>query len=140
MQVVLIPGHRIVRRQDGPVHSLESSSEKGGGDANNAVIGSVPGNVVFRIVRRLHFAKAHERFHLVHVASNRLLHLMQFMNVIVGCYLEKAPLAMSQPPQGPVQQFPAVRLTMTGDVAGQFKKRLRDLQCRRCVGTFLLVA
>ena len=87
------------------------------------MVGTVPGDEATQPVH-LHFTKTHKRFHLMRVASQKLVHLHKCVNVVVRNDLHQILLRSSWPPKVPVENVPAIVVTMNAYVFGKRHKLL----------------
>ena len=130
-----VPGDTPLGCQDGPAHLREAAGEKRRDGFNNVMFGLEPGHVqgpvhwtaLESVV--LKGAKAHKRFHLVHVAPHRLRHLRGLDAVGVKWVVAQAWLVRVAPKQA-VQKPKALRVAVQNDVLAQQQKVGRHTHTR----------
>jgi hypothetical protein len=109
-QRVSLPHSRAVRRGDRPVHVGETPGEERNGASQNLVLGLEPCEIRFCGTLPLHFAKTHERMHLVTFAIDGALHRLRPAHVEICLILEQPAVLMKRAPGQAIHQLPSPRI------------------------------
>ena len=143
---VRVPGNTLVRGQDRPPHDRKAFCEKWSGQAKHTVVGPVPRDVVlaraFRLgfFRLLDFAKANEGVHLVQITRDLLAQPLHQGNIVVQLVTQQVPICL-QTPQQPIEQIPALRVTVGAGKLRLFQERFRhEWRRRRCPQRRIIVS
>ena len=123
-----IPVRRPARRQDRPAHHAEAVGEERRHQLHDVVVRPVPGDECLGAPLLDDPAEAHEGLHLVGVAPDRLLQRREAADVVVHLVVEQVRLAMGLAPEEAVEQGPAPRVRMAGDLAGEVEEAAGDAQ------------
>ncbi len=129
-----VPGGARFRRHDGPVHGAEPLDEEGRRQSHDVMlgfepseIGGSPGGAVGLRFGRCHFLEAHERRHLVTVATHRFRHMLDAEHVVVGRDVEELRLVL-QPIEHAIQEGETLRVLVARDEFGQIDEAARHPQ------------
>jgi hypothetical protein len=103
-ELLTVPVHAALRREDGPAHGGEAAHEERRGRLDDVVLGLEPGDMQRLLALALvDGAKAHEGGHLVHVTAHRLGHLLGRDPVRVERVMTQPGLGL-QPPEEAIEQ------------------------------------
>ena len=148
VQLAAMPFDRHARRQDGPVDLREAAREEWRNGFEHVVVRLEPGNVAYggfmrgaigfgragqhccRRRLRHHFAKTHERVHLVHFATHGVAERFELDPVGVERVLRQLAVCMQAPHQA-VQQIEACAVCVQQRRSGAIDERSGQLQRRR---------
>jgi len=136
VQLLPVPAHAGVGREDGPAHLREAADEKARVGHGDVVVGLEPGHVQGVAIGLHHGPKAHKGVHLVHVAPHGAGHVVGLHAVGVQRVVPRGVglcTALGHAPQQAVHQCKAGGVAVQDQLLAQVHKVGRYAQ-RRHIG------